>query len=131
MLLQARLFVIGLGLAVLGFVVNLVRTKRLKEEYALLWLLTAAALVIAPLSIDLLDTLAYAVGIEYPPAFLFLVALIGVLFILFQFSVSISRFSDQIKALAQDLALLADRVDELQARLKAAKEEERGDRTDA
>ncbi len=78
----------------------------------------------APLSIDLLDALAYAVGIEYPPAFLFLIALIGLLFILFQFSVSISKFSDQIKALAQDLALLTDQVNELQAKLQSLSEKE-------
>lgn len=118
MLLHARIFVIGLSLAVLGFVINLVRTRRLKEEFALLWLLIALILVIAPLSVDLLDAISYAVGIEYPPALWLLIAFIGVLFILFQFSISLSRFTDQIKSLAQDLAILTDRVNELEKQSK-------------
>lgn len=110
---RARLFAMVLGLVVLLFVVNLVRTKKLKEEFALLWLLTAVLLVLAPLFIDYLDLIAHGLGIEYPPAFIFLLAIISLLFILFQFSMRISRFSEQIKVLAQELALLRAQVEEL------------------
>ena len=111
---RARLFAMVLGVAVLLFVVNLVRTKKLKEEFALLWLLTAVLLVLAPLFINYLDMIAHALGIEYPPAFIFLLAIISLLFILFQFSMRISRFSEQIKVLTQELALLRARIEELE-----------------
>ena len=111
---RTRVFVALLGLAVLVFVVNLVRTRKLKEEYALLWLFAAIVLMLGPVFIDVVDAVSYALGILYPPAFIFLVALICVLFILFQFSVTISRFSDQIKILTQDVALLTKRVQDLQ-----------------
>jgi len=110
---RARLFAMALGLVVLLVVVNQVRTKKLKEEFALLWLLTAVVLVLAPLFIDYLDLIAHALGIEYPPAFIFLLAIISLLFILFQFSMRISGFSEQIKVLAQELALLRAQVEEL------------------
>lgn len=110
---RARVFAMALGVTVLLFVVNLVRTKKLKEEFALLWLLTAVVLVLAPLLIDYLDLIAHALGIEYPPAFIFLLAIISLLFILFQFSMRISRFSEQVKVLAQELALLRGQVEEL------------------
>ncbi|MBC7232630.1 MAG: DUF2304 domain-containing protein [Chloroflexi bacterium] len=113
---RARLFAIILGFAVLLFVINLVRTKKLKEEFALLWLLTGVVLVLTPLFIDYLDMLAYALGIEYPPALIFVLAIISLLFILFQFSMRISRFSDQIKVLTQELALLQARVELLEQR---------------
>ena len=109
--LRARLFAIALGLAVLLFVVNLVRTKKLKEEFALLWLLTAVVLVLTPLFIDYLDLIAHGLGIDYPPAFIFLLAIISLLFILFQFSMRMSQFSEQIKVLAQELALLRAQLD--------------------
>ena len=111
---RTRVFIALLGLAVLVFVVNLVRTRKLKEEYALLWLFAAIVLMLGPVFIDVVDAVSYALGILYPPAFIFLVALICVLFILFQFSVTISRFSDQIKILTQDVALLTKRLQDLQ-----------------
>ena len=113
---RARLFAIVLGFAVLLFVINLVRTRKLKEEFALLWLLTGVVLVLTPLFIDYLDMLAYALGIEYPPALIFVLAIISLLFILFQFSMRISRFSDQIKVLTQELALLQARIEVLEQR---------------
>ena len=109
--LRARFFAIALGILVLLFVVNLVRTRKLKEEFALLWLLTAVVLVLAPLLIDYLDMIAHALGIEYPPAFIFVLAIISVLLILFQFSMRISHFSEQIKVLTQELALLRARLE--------------------
>jgi hypothetical protein len=112
--LRARLFAIALGVAVLLFVVNLVRTRKLKEEFALLWLLTAVVLVLAPLLIDYLDMIAHALGIEYPPAFIFVLAIICVLLVLFQFSMRISHFSEQIKVLTQELALLRARLEFLE-----------------
>ena len=120
---RARLFAMVVGLAVLLFVVNLVRTKKLKEEFALLWLLTGVVLVIAPLAIDYLDMVAHALGIEYPPAFIFLLAIISLLLILFQFSTRISRFSEQIKVLTQEVALLRNQVEdshEPEGRVEAA-----------
>ena len=111
---RARLFAIVLGVAVLLFVINLVRTKKLKEEFALLWLLTGVVLVLTPLLIDYLDMVAYALGIEYPPALIFVLAIISLLLILFQFSMRLSRFSDQVKVLTQELALLRVRLEHLE-----------------
>jgi hypothetical protein len=105
--LETRIFLLAGGVIILFLVVNLVRTRRLKEEFALLWLGAAVLMVLAPLGlVDLLDKLAYAVGIEYPPALIFTIAVVCLLGILFQFSLRISRFSDQIKVLAQEVALL-------------------------
>lgn len=112
--IRARLFAVVLGFAVLLFVINLVRTKKLKEEFALLWLLTGIVLVLTPLFIDYLDMLAYALGIEYPPALIFVLAIISLLLVLFQFSMRISRFSEQIKVLIQELALLRVRLEDLE-----------------
>jgi len=109
--LQTRIFLIVAGVVILALVINLVRTRRLKEEFALLWLVAAALLLLAPLGIvDLLDQLAYAVGIEYPPALILTIAIICLLGILFQFSLRLSKYSEQIKVLTQELALVTQRV---------------------
>jgi len=114
--LETRIFVILLGVAVALFVINQVRTRKIKEQYALLWILTAILLVLVPIFVDVVDAISYALGILYPPAFIFLIALVCILLILFQFSVSISRFSEQIKVLVQEIALLTKRVEELEGR---------------
>ena len=114
--LQTRVFVILLGVAVALFVINQVRTRKIKEQYALLWILTAILLVLVPIFVDVVDAISYALGILYPPAFIFLIALVCILLILFQFSMSISRFSEQIKVLIQEMALLTKRVEELEDR---------------
>ena len=120
MVWQARVFFIAIGLGVLLFVIASLRKKRLKEQYALLWLLMALALVVAPLLIDLIDAISYAIGIDYPPAFMIVIALICFILIFFQLSVTISRFDEQIKSLAQELALTRRRVADLEERLAGA-----------
>ncbi len=114
MVWRARLFFILLGVSVLIVVLNLLRTKKLKEEYALLWLFMAVTLVVAPLFIDLIDTLSYAIGIDYPPSLIIVLALVCFALIFFQISVTISRFSEQIKTLSQDLALTRRRLQDLE-----------------
>jgi len=111
---RARAFAMVIGILVSLFVINSVRTRKLKEEFALLWLLTSVVLVLTPLVIDYLDMVAYALGIEYPPALIFLLAIITLLLILFQFSLRISRFSDQIKLLVQEVAVLNARIEDLE-----------------
>ena len=114
MVWRARIFFMLLGIAVLVFVINSVRNKRLKGEYALLWLFMAAVLVIAPLFIDIIDVVSFAIGIDYPPALIIVLTLVCFVLIFFQISVTISRFSEQIKSLAQELALTRKRLEDLE-----------------
>jgi hypothetical protein len=121
MVWRARVFFMLLGLVVLLVIITFLRTKKLKEEYALLWIFMAGALVVAPLFIDLIDALSYAIGIDYPPAFLIVITLVCFVLIFFQISVTISRFSEQIKSLSQDLALTRKRLQDLEDELEETK----------
>jgi hypothetical protein len=71
-----------------------------------------------------LDRLAYALGFDYPPGLLLLLAVIGLLLILFQFSLNISRYHEQIKLLAQEIALLRHDLDELTRQFQETDETE-------
>ena len=93
--------------SLLLIVLELVRRKKLKEEYSLLWLLTCIALLILSFWRSLLDVLARLVGIFYPPTALFVVGLGFVLLILLHFSTVISKLSTENKELAQRLAILS------------------------
>ncbi len=122
MSIRTRVVLVIIGLMVLAVVINLLRTRRLKEEYALLWLVAALSLVVGPLLIDPLDAMAYFLGVDYPPAVYLGVGIIGLLLILFQLSLNISRFSDTIRVLTQEVAILSQRVQGLEQRLDPPQE---------
>lgn len=88
-------------------VFELIRSRRLRERYALLWLVTGGALVVLSAWRGGLNTIAGWLGVRgYPPAVLFAVGLLFVILVLLHYSTVISRLSDQNVILAQRLALL-------------------------
>jgi hypothetical protein len=98
------------SLALLAIVFHLIRSRRLRERYALLWLLTGVVLLTLSAWRGGLNTIAGWFGVTgYPPAVLFAVALLFVLVVLLHYSTVISRLSDQNTVLAQKLALLEER----------------------
>ena len=111
-LAQQRVEVIGLAVVICGVIFELLRRKRLKERYAILWLVTGLTLLVLALWKGLLTKFSHAVGIHYLPSALFAVAFVFVLAMLVHASLTISRLSDQTTALAQRLALLQQRMDE-------------------
>jgi hypothetical protein len=94
-------------------VFELIRSRRLRERYALLWLATGVALLILSAWRGGLNTIAGWVGVStYPPAVLFAVATVFILAVLLHYSTVISRLSDQSTILAQRIALLEQRQEE-------------------
>ena len=94
-------------------VFELIRSRRLRERYALLWLLTGVVLLALSLWRGGLNTIASWVGVEtYPPAVLFAVGVVFILAVLLHYSTVISRLSDQNTILAQRIALLESRLRE-------------------
>jgi hypothetical protein len=94
-------------------VFELIRSRRLREQYALLWLVTGVVLVVLSAWRGGLNTIAGWLGVRgYPPAVLFAVGLMFVILVLLHYSTVISRLSDQNVVLAQKLALLEARFNE-------------------
>jgi hypothetical protein len=90
-------------------VLELIRSGRLRERYALLWLATGIVLTALSAWRAGLNTIARWVGVStYPPAVLFAVGILFILAVLLHYSTVISRLSDQNVLLAQRLALLED-----------------------
>lgn len=105
MTLEARLFVAGLGLALLSVIVRALRTHRLRYEYSVLWLLLGGGLIVLSAFQPTADRIARWVGIDYPPTFYLLLCLFVVLLVLFHLSLRLSVLGDQLKDLAQQVAL--------------------------
>lgn len=115
--MQTRIQIVAI-LATLGtflIVFELVRRRRLMERYALLWLFSTGVLLGLAVWKGLLDQVSRAIGIYYAPSALFAVAFGCVLLLLLHFSLVISRLVDQNKVMAQQLSLLSERVDRMEA----------------
>jgi hypothetical protein len=114
--LRIQLVAIFAALGLLGFVLELVRRRRLLERYALLWLFSGFSLLVLAVSNGLLELVASALGIVYPPSALFVIAFGFVLVLLLHFSLAVSRLADQNRVLAQRLSLLEQRARRNQTR---------------
>ena len=98
--------------ALLLLVIDLVRRRKLTEEYSFIWILCAAALLVLSLWRDILHVTARWLGVYYPPAVLLLVLILFVFIASLYFSVVISGQRRQIEHLVEDLALLDQRLRE-------------------
>jgi hypothetical protein len=108
-----RVSIVGVAASLLLILVvlELVRGRRLKERYALLWLATGIVLLVLSAWRDGLNTVAGWLGVTgYPPAVLFAVATLFVLLVLLHYSTVISKLTDENVELAQRIALLEERV---------------------
>jgi len=97
-------------------VLELIRGRRLKERYALLWLATGVVLLVLSAWRDGLNTIASWLGVtSYPPAVLFAVATLFILLVLLHYSTVLSKLTDENVELAQRVALLEERMSRLEA----------------
>jgi hypothetical protein len=117
-----RVSIVGVvaSLLLLLIVLELVRGRRLKERYALLWIATGVVLLVLSAWRDALNTMAGWLGVTgYPPAVLFAVATLFVLLVLLHYSTVLSKLTDENVELAQRVALLEERVGRIAANERA------------
>ena len=95
------------SLILIAVILELIRSRRLRERYALLWLATGVVLLALSIWRDGLNTIAGWFGVTgYPPAVLFAVGTLFIILVLLHYSTVISKLADQNAILAQKVALL-------------------------
>ncbi|MBI3181361.1 MAG: DUF2304 domain-containing protein [Myxococcales bacterium] len=102
-----KVFAIVTSAVTLFYMVELVRRRRLKEEYAWLWILTGAGMLVLSLAYPLLLWLTQAVGAVTPTTTLFIFGLLFLLIISVHYSIVLSRLTGQVRRLTQELAILS------------------------
>jgi hypothetical protein len=110
-----RIQIVSLIVSVLLLLVvfELVRRRKLTEEYSFLWILCALALVLLSIRRHILDATARWLGVYYPPAVLLMVLVLMVFVASLCFSVIVSRQRQQIERLIEETAILAAEIREL------------------
>jgi hypothetical protein len=120
---RIQIVAIVVSLVLLVGVLELVRRRRLTEEYSFLWIVCSIALVALSVRRDLLDASALWLGVYYPPVVLVLLLVLTVFVASLCFSVILSRQRQQIERLIEETAILAAELrEERAARLKAEDE---------
>ncbi|GAB3765560.1 DUF2304 domain-containing protein [Spirosoma pomorum] len=88
------------------YIIRLIVRGRLREEYAIIWIICTLTLLVLSLWRSGLETISLALGVYYPPSLLFLFAIGAIVCFLVHLSVVNSKMQHNIRELTQDLALL-------------------------
>lgn len=92
--------------------IELIRRRKLQEQYALLWLLLALVMSSFSMFPRTLDRISALVHIAYAPSLLFLLGLLFSLALILHLTIVISKLHRRVTRLVQELALLDERVKE-------------------
>lgn len=106
------------ALTVVVVVFELVRRRKLREEYSWVWIATAGAVTLLGLNQDLLMWLTKLIGAASSASTMFFGAIVFLLALCIQFSIRLSRLTHRQRTLAQRMALLEEEVGELRRRAK-------------
>lgn len=112
---QIVALLVGFGMVLL--IIELVRRRKLREEYSWLWLITVSVILLFSLWFDFLKWVTYLIGAITPSSTIFLFAFLFLIFISLHFSVVISRLTDRNRELAQQFALLELEYQEIKKKM--------------
>ena len=105
-------FVFVVSLGVFLFVLWLVRRRKIRERFAIMWLLIALVLLTASsIGYPYLFKIARLVGVPYPPSALFFLAIAGLTLLVIELFAWVSKLNDRTRVLTQQLAILRERVE--------------------
>jgi hypothetical protein len=102
---RIQLFSIAFSLSIFFFIFSLVKNRRVKEEYSILWFTMSFFLIYMSLDRRAIDRLGELVGVAYPPSVLMLMTTGFTFLMLIHLSVVITRLSEQNNELIQEMGL--------------------------
>jgi hypothetical protein len=108
-----------LSLILLSFILWMLLTRRLREKYAVLWLLIGVAALVASVFPQLLFWLTGVLGVELPANLFFLLAILLLLGVALHLSWELSTSEEEIRVLAEEAGLAETHIAEVQQRLTA------------
>ena len=117
---STRIIAMTGSLILLVLILDLVRRRRLKEEYSLLWVLTAVIMFILAAWFELLRTITSLIGGVAASSTLFFFGLLFAFFMLLHFSVRVSALERRLTTLVQEVGLLRVRPPSDQAAITVA-----------
>lgn len=111
--MTSTIFFLVMAVITLFFLLNLVRSRRLREKYVALWMVVGLTIIVLALFPSLLGRIAQLVGVQVPSNLLFFLAIVLLLGVCLQLTLEISRAEDKTRTLAEHVAILNLQVREL------------------
>ncbi len=110
--IHQKIFSLLISAGILFFVLDLVRRRKLKEEYSFVWLLVSVALIVLVVWPDLLLFLSHLIGAETPLTTIYIFGFLFLFLVNLDYSIKISKQKDQIKKLAQKIGILSKELND-------------------
>ncbi len=117
-----RVALVTVGAILLIITLELIRKRRLREEYSVLWVLTAVAILASGVYPRVLEWIAGQFALT-PAILMTFLCVLFLMAILLHYSVVISKHSEREKGLAQEAALLKDEIARLREEVKEVKKQ--------
>lgn len=95
-------------------IIILIRKKKLKEEYAILWLFIFIVFLVISIFRGSIDYISKLLGISYQPASLFILLIAGAFLLLLHFSIIISDLRTKTNRLASELTLVRQKLEDME-----------------
>lgn len=108
---RLQIIAIFTALIFMFFIFRLISKGKLREEYSFIWIVCTLLLLLFAIWRDGLDVIAKLLGIYYAPSLIFLGAIFAIVVFLVHLSVVNSKQHQQIKNLAQEMALLKEKLE--------------------
>ena len=125
--LQQQIFALIVSAMVFVIVIDMVRKRRLREEYSVLWLLTSVLMFVLIFRYEWLVSLTDLIGAGLPTTTLFLFSIIFLMLLSVQFCIKISQLTEQVKILSQENALMKRDLENLSENPQDLRRDERED----
>ena len=103
-----------LALAIVALVIEMLRRKKLREKYAVLWLVVGVATLVLAAFPRLLNIVAEYVGVQVPSNLLFAMSILMLLGVCLHLSWEISVVEDETRTLAEEVAILRTQLESLE-----------------
>ena len=106
--IRIQILIVVITLLAMFYVINKIRNKGIELKYSLVWLALGTGIIIFTCFPKLTTWLGHVLGISQPMNMLFFAGFCFMLPIIFSLSVSVSRLSNKVKRLTQEMALLEE-----------------------
>ena len=112
---RAHILLAVLTIGSIVFIISLVRRDRLRAKYSMLWVSIGLGLAVIAAVPGVLDRISASLGVAYPPTMFFLVAIAFLFLVVLHFSWELSRLESRDRILAEEIALLRERLARVEA----------------
>lgn len=113
------MIIVGITLALLGLavVVWMLLARKLREKYAVLWIVIALGVIVLGLFPGLLEGATRLLGVQLPVNLLFSMAILLLLGVALHLSWELSQAEDEIRRVAEEAALARTELERLHVRI--------------